>query len=74
MANSTVQQMVDEAQAYRWVVLALVVLTWITTFFIRLTWPPSSIDGALRGEGQISACKVQGGGCETLHSRLQTVS
>jgi ACS family hexuronate transporter-like MFS transporter len=42
MANSAVQPMVDprQVQAFRWVVLALVVLTWITTFFIRLTWPP----------------------------------
>jgi len=30
----------QQMQPYRWVVLTLVVLTWITTFLIRLTWPP----------------------------------
>ena len=39
---SSVQHMVSEQQtrAYRWVILTLVVLTWVTTYLIRLTWPP----------------------------------
>lgn len=30
----------QQLQPYRWVVLALMVLTFVITFFIRLTWPP----------------------------------
>lgn len=39
---SSVQHMVNErqAQSFRWVLLGLVALTWITTFLVRLTWPP----------------------------------
>ena len=42
MAASQLQLADNERQrqSFRWVVLALVVLTWITTFLIRLTWPP----------------------------------
>jgi len=42
MATTQSQLMVSEQQkqAYRWVILTLVVLTWVTTYLIRLTWPP----------------------------------
>jgi hypothetical protein len=42
MAAEQAQPMVSAQQMrpYRWVVLTLVVLTWITTFLIRLTWSP----------------------------------
>ena len=42
MSTLQAQPMVSEQQtrAYRWVILTLVVLTWVTTYLIRLTWPP----------------------------------
>jgi len=30
----------QQSQPYRWVILALMALTFVVTFFIRMTWPP----------------------------------